>query len=418
MTTVLSEARPIKSILYNLPATPRTDKEKERKGIVYKKTGLIKVSKVPLLDRSFTLIRLDRFEAEHFCALCNSENKSKRVVLIKDNFSGETFYVAKDCLWDHFGIKLDELDKASGYSRQLFERAMKILGLEAEDNLEAALGILLNFAGLISFDCAAVGEARAKLQEMIDDRGGLALGKYDGDISELDTFITLQAEHRHDPDLFEARWRALKTHPNRRDRSSEWRSVRIMADEATRVALTFEDFRNVVGALGRVRGQPVKLRNSAVNPAAFESKKNYEAALAEYYRNWADTVRSPKENYHFVNTAGYLEYLHQAIDDLPLTLAVSSYYPVKERLEVYELKNVSVLKRLTNNQAQVYVSRIVRRDMLKCPKRGKDDKIRYVDKDMYYIGVAVWRPDGWQPAYNEWRKYGREALESLSSHLK
>lgn len=416
--TIVPEVRPIKSILYNLSIAARTDKEKKRKGIVSKKTGLIKVSKVPLLDRSFTLIRLDRFAGKHFCALCNSEDKSKRVVLIKDNFSGETYYVAKDCLWNHFGVKLEDLDKASSYSRQLFERAISILGLEAEDNLEAALGILLNFAGLISFECAAVGEARAKLQEMIDDRGGLALGRYDSDISELDIFIKLQAEHLHDREFFEARWRALKTHPNRRDRSSEWRSVRLLADEATRATLTFEDFRHVVSALNRVRGQPIKLRNSAVDPAAFESKKSYEDSLGEHYRNWADTFRNPKENYHFVHNADYLEYLHQALDDLPLTLAVSSYYPVKDRLEVYELKNVNVLKRLTNNQAQVYVSRNMRQDMLKCPKRGKDGKIRYVEKDMYYIGVAVWRPDGWQPAYNEWRKYGREALESLSSRLK
>ena len=415
--TVLSEAPPIKSILHNLPVTPRKDKEKKREGIV-SKTGQVKVSKIPLADRSFTLIRLDRFAGRHFCALCNSKDKSERVVLIKDNFSDETFYVAKDCLWYHFGEKLDKLDQASNSSRQLFERAMSILGLEAEDNLEAAVGILANFAGLISFECVAAAEARERLQEMIDDRGGLATGKYDGDISDLDTFISLQAEHRYDRDFFEARWRALKTHPNRRNRSSEWRAVNTLADEKARFALTLEDFRNVKGALDRVRGSVVKLRNPEVSPAAFDSKKSYEIALAEHYRNWADTFRNPKENYHFVHNASYLDYLHQSLDDLPLTLAVSSYYPAKDKLAVYELKNVDVLKRLTNNQAQVYVSRNLRRDNLKCSKRGKNDKIRYVEIDAYYIGVAVWRPDGWQPAYNEWREYGREALESLSGRRK
>lgn len=137
------------------------------------------------MDRSFTLIRLDRFAGRHFCALCNSKDKSERVVLIKDNFSGETFYVAKDCLWYHFGEKLDQLDRASNYSRQLFERAMSILGLEAEDNLEAAVGILKNFARLISFECVAVAEARERLQEMIDDHGGLAIGKYDGGLRQV-----------------------------------------------------------------------------------------------------------------------------------------------------------------------------------------------------------------------------------------
>lgn len=342
------------------------------------------------------------------------------VALVKDNFTGESFYMAGDCSWNHFGEDLGKLAAASNYSISVFEKTLQIIGFQAEDNLEAVVGILTRFNDLISFPCVAVDEAQAMLRMMLEDRGGLALGKYDDDISDLDALISFQYEHRYNHDLFEARWRALKTHPNRKSRKSEWQSVQKMVDLNQRNNLTLGDFRAIRNVLVEIHGSTVKLRNPGVNPADFSTKKDYEDALAEHYCTKADIMRDPHTNYHFVKDASFLENLSQAINDLPLLLAVSSDYPVKQKLGVYDLKNTAVLKRLTGNQLRFYVSREMRLGELKCKSKEEDKNGRYrtVKRKMYYIVIALWRPDGWQPAYNEWRKYGRNALESLPSDFK
>jgi len=416
LTVVVSEVQPIKTILHNRPITARTDESKRRDKIFYN-DGRLKVSKEPIEGRSLTLISLDRFDSRHYCALCQSRGKSQTVALVKDNFTGESFYMAGDCSRNHFAEDLDKLAAASNYSTSIFEKTLQIIGFQAEDNLEAVVVILDRFDDLINFPCTAIDEAQAMLRMMLEDRSGLALGKYDDDISDLDALISFQYEHRYDRDLFEARWRALKTHPNRRSRKSEWQSVQKMVDQNQRDDLTLGDFRAIRNVLTEIYGSAVKLRNPEVDPADFSTKKAYEDALYEHYCTKADIMRDPQVNYHFIEDKSYLENLYQALDDLPLVLAVSSYHLVKQKLATYELKNTATLRRLTGNQIRFYVSREIRLEELKCRSRKEDKKGKYrvFRQKMHYIVIALWRPDVWQPAYNEWHKYGRNALESLPS---
>ncbi len=186
-------------------------------------------------------------------------------------------HAAGDCLKIHYGEDLSKLAGDSASTRDHLEDIAAAIGSQGSDTAELIRDIRNTFEASISFDCLAVNEARRILERFTRHPELLANRSSSGELKQVRALILLQKEYTTAKAHFEARWRALRHHPNLTGRPREWRTLGGRFLDEARTNLTLRNFGDAADIFSELRNEPVKLKHKDVDPANFTSRNKSSA---------------------------------------------------------------------------------------------------------------------------------------------
>jgi uncharacterized protein Usg len=350
---------------------------------------------------------IELFDNLHACDLCDTENKSRRIAVVKDLETNEIFRGAPDCMEIHFGFIFEDYKTSSQSLRILLEEMMQLLDYYNPDLKVSLSYVVANFQKLMSFESYANTEAKNILQAVEEQNMSGAENYLSDEMKKIQLLLNLQQLHKNEPERFYAIWVALKSHPLRKAISGDnWFLVDKINDNLD--VITLNEFASLAKLLDKVRVKEVKLKNP-LRPWDYQSEEDYLRKLREHFRNKVDLQSKPKKVYSPVKAKDkeYLGTFHERIRKLPEMLALGLDYPLKQPLENFQLPNYDLLCQYTNDRAEYAVSsQITAYDIGKGHKSEEEDK-----KNVVYL--VVWIPDSYLQSYPSWFKYGRQKLETL-----
>lgn len=422
----MADPKQIRRVICDIPISLLSDEEKlRRRRDFVTAAGKPKKPKYPL-TKSFSRIKqIELYKGKHSCDICKSVEKSPLVALVCNETDGTCIHAAGDCLKIHYGEDLSKLASDSAGTRDHLEDIAAAIGSQGSDTAELIRDIRNSFEASISFDCVAVNEARRMLERFTKHPELLALQSSGSELKQVRALMLLQKEHTTTRAHFEARWRALRHHPNLTGRPREWRTLGSrFSDEAARPNLTLRDFGDAADIFSELRNEPVKLKHKDVDPADFISRDAYAKALRKHFAEKLTTLPAPKPNQLRLVKRDTLsiESLLEGMDAGSLLVAFSNYRGVRtpidralDRLE-HELAHRKArgenLDMCFSNGPRFNAS-LKHQDRYHPGDEKRPGYWSYKSIDAVYYWIAIWESDRWTPAYLEWQQFGRESLESL-----
>jgi hypothetical protein len=374
-------------------------------------SGRPKVPKVDIRPADLIIAKqLERYASEHWCDLCDVERKSERVVWLHNTRTNETFYAANNCLEHHFGVTIDRLEDESEELLELLDAGIRQLEatLDVEDDTGTALDLLLNrFDEFVSFECAAVREAKEHLQVLRNSPHLTTRGTYTKHLQDIQQLLVFQQDHRKNPKRFSDRWRALRTHPAKEAKRQPWPQVAFGHVLEQPEVLTLKDVRALTETLKFASGYDVLL-TTPLAPWLFPSRQAYLAALDAHYLREAEeavTDRPLSLSDKDQNRLGDMLLKH-AEKQQALTFGLYTWHTPHLALERFTPPNWDTFLALTENLGRYVKSSI---HAARIPYRGEL-------RQAYACGVAVFVPNRWSNTFALWHAYGGESgRKELSS---
>jgi hypothetical protein len=421
----MAEPKQLKRVICDIPISLLPDEEKlRRKRDFTTAAGKPKKPKYPLTQSFSRIKQIELYNGKHSCDICESAEKSPLVALVCDETDGTCIHAAGDCLKIHYGEDLSKLAGDSASTRDHLEDIAAAIGSQGSDTAELIRDIRNSFEASISFDCSAVDEARRVLAHFTRHPELLADRSSSGELKQVRALILLQKEHATAKEHFEARWRALRHHPNLTGRPREWRTLGGRFLDGARPNLILRNFGDAVDIFSELRNEPVKLKHKDVDPANFTSRDAYEKALRKHFVEKVDTlpVPQPKQLRLVTRDDVSLEGLLEGMNAGLLLVAFSNYRGVRTPID----------RALENLEQEMAHRKAQGRNLEMCFSNGPrfNDSLKHQDKyhlgsekrpgywsyksiEAVYYWIAIWEPDRWTPAYLEWKRFSRESLEEL-----
>ena len=421
----MAEPKQIKRIICDIPISLLSDEEKLRRGREFiTAASKPKKPKCSLIQSFSRISQIELYKGKHSCDVCKSAEKSPLVALMHNVIDGTCIHVAGDCLKIHYGEDLSKLAGDSASTRDHLEDIAAAIGSQGSDTAELIRDIHNTFEASISFDCLAVNEARRMLAHFATRPELLANRSSSGELKQVRALILLQKEHTTAKGHFEARWRALRHHPNLAGRPRGWRTLgdRFLAEALPN--LTLKDFGDAADIFSELRTEPVKLKHKDVDPADFTSRHEYERALRKRFVEKVDLLPTPQPKQlrlvtrDDVSLEGLLESMNAGL----LQVAFSNHRGVRTPIDrAFEKLEQELARRKTRaknlemcfSNGPRFNSSLKHQDKYLPGNERRPGHWSYKSIDAFYYWIAIWEPDRWTPAYLEWQQFGRESLEDL-----
>lgn len=404
VTSVLP--RRVEVVTSGVVIRPIPDEVKEELGFV-DKLGRPKSSRIELLPNDdVTVVQWELYNDRHGCDQCGTRSKSTRVVLLRNERTGVEFRSAGDCLKYHFNESIEEFARGSSLLVRLLDGLISALSLDEEyavDTRTALSGALAHFRSLEAFTCSATGAAMETLRAASEEPQLASRGLLDDQLRQVMAYVELQEDFRRDPQRFDDRWRALRSHPIAWERT-DWPKSLFEKALHNRQDLSLEDFQRLLEALDEVRKFSPDLRNPAVPPWGFATRDAYHEGLREYYQFQAE-IAPVKQHYHAQKQEGLGGILlAQAERKDPFVFNLSAPRHIISWFTNIALANQDTIE---GRGAQIVWAATHRQGDV-----GGEHKVELAE----LLGCAVYYRDRWSEAYGIWSQLqgnGRKMLEEL-----
>lgn len=245
------------------------------------KTG--QFAKGPIVvDRAYTIIRYQTYDALGRCDLCEHEHKAGKQALIRDEVTGLQYQSGTHCLAECLGCTEGELERAVSGRRVLAARVGRMtkrhFNNEGEmlDTLSQAFSALPADHPEVSRCIASIERYRdcIPLTDDQQERLGVILD-----------FYALLHEATFQPELYQARLRALELDPCHAKQSPvNWA---LYTDPTALTVARVERLKDVMKAAAK-RMRDVKLPDPQFKPWDYDSEADYQAAARAHYTALAE----------------------------------------------------------------------------------------------------------------------------------
>jgi hypothetical protein len=387
-------------------------------------------------DGNYTLIQFDEHAEKVRCDACDTEDKAKKRVLIRDDATGQIYSSGLNCLEKYFGIYESELKGRVLAIRLLVGSWQKFVNKSTSkpvfysSNVEALRSMADFLTDAASFECPALDEAASKLRVLAENIGAANNGGYKETIDCIQDLISLQDEHRHRPQLFEDRKVSLLTHPKL---SPDERKF-IEHFYTSLYSVTLRDIKRFSAILKELRQRNLTFKNPSFPPYSFESETKYLQTLQMHMEAVSAKVSKSHERYFHDEREGAIS--NEVREVRKNGYAVLSLADV-DRMEMFtyelpdwlqkELREQDIYFHLSSKTEDFEESEVTPLQggvdaMLKASQQDYDyKKSKKFDKPKNgsFRGFVMWRRDRWLDVYGLWHKYGgipkaRNLLERLA----
>lgn len=402
----------VKSVPVNEIANPLSDDEKHKRGKQWiDVNGNPKSSHHPLTPTDEILIvQFERYNTHHDCDLCGNADKSPKVVLCRNMFTGEEFRAAGSCLLIHFGLKIANYEKQSEVFVTTVEGFAAAVGAE-DDNLgstaDALKAILSRVDTLHTIACPANDEVKEALENLGRQEAQGAAGKHNQLLQKLQSYLLLQTDFAKQPHVFKDRWHAIWHLIRRQGKDLELLALLSRAAEHPQ-KLTLDDFHDLHSkALPKLQQYKVNLRNEGLLPWDYPTRDAYLQGLQEYYSVRA-SMRSAKPRFWIKESRELGERaLRHTEKKRVFEFSVLSPYMVKSPLEKFIMPNLDTIKARGGLIAS-----------------APDIDTVFTDsgsEGIHIRGFTMYFPDPWNPMFSIWHAHGgskgRKRLETIDRSL-
>ncbi|GMA17695.1 hypothetical protein E5F05_04640 (plasmid) [Deinococcus metallilatus] len=226
-----------------------------------------------LTQGDYDAIELRRYAEHQKCHGCDTREKAKTLVVVRDRLTGETFEIGLQCMGDLYGVNIGTLSQhASDVAKTRRSLALK-LGLSGDLPTERQVAIIREAV-------ATYVPVPERLLRELDGLDVWNLPPLEQDrVRDLHQLACYHREWREAPDHAHRRWRALSGHPafayTPRRQEVHDRCMRALSAAAL---LPETEIIRLISHLREAAAFKSKLARLAA-PEEFPSREAYEAAL-------------------------------------------------------------------------------------------------------------------------------------------
>lgn len=376
---------------------------------------------------AYTLVRLEEYEKLTRCGVCNTSNKTRKRVLLRETDTRREFFSGLDCLEIQFGISEADLDATVRPLRRLatywlyyVSKTPGLAKLRNLDDVETILGLMATFfVKSSSFRCPAVAAAELHIRAIVENLAGATRGTFDDILGPLLLLVGLQHDYAVAPALFEDRLKAWNLHP--RLTTAQRGAVRVVHEHLEE--MTWERLIALEASLREAQNTtPIRLHHRGMPAYAFPEQGAYERALREAMEVDAEAVSPRASHVQLGQATIFLEQeLGNQRSDLRKNWRLVFSVAGKSATEIERFSFPSAVRsQVLRRGFQLHITASSRpysrsaikmetgsvRQMQRRSQLADTGRTAPREESGFYRGVAVWRPDKYEPVFEVWNAYG------------
>lgn len=383
-------------------------------------------------DHEFTIIRYTEESVRQKCVVCNRPGQAARRATIRNDTTGNEFHSGLDCLRDHFGVNLAELQSSSRQLKTLavgWQDFCIAMGIEDSHHstTKAAVIDMHEYFSRVPM----LHHATKVIRDILDNVTQVQQGIFADEIDALLDFLGILFEVQNNRELLEDRRIAFGSHP-RFTVSQQKLAERVLGNPEK---LEWRDILLLSQAIKSIRSKKIKLLTKEAPPYNYPTAETYHQGLHERCQQIKDNVThrdglTPVSLFHKtireaiegltkqgggVSRFAFESTSSSSLDNLKPNHAISA--PLKKKQGDLIVAEYFREYRHVESRRATSLSASQREGQLEDSARRSDEPIIH---EGFYKTAVVFVPEEYLPCHQIWHKHGgldnaRRALEDLTS---